>query len=333
MFEVGADGALALTIIANGADPGSACLDKLLLVPMQFELGSVDAVDPAVPGPYEEVRPFPGDPWGGGPPASKIEFSVGQPRLKTDPLDMDTDGDGERLYPGVIEESEGWLTDAFEVKRLGTNPFSIDTDGDADLYLWDGHAWTFEPDFILDDNGGWDTDNDCIPDGAPAAPDGMPDWTDATDCNPLSMDSDDDDLLDPIDPLPADADIDDDGLQDGEEDRSLNGFFDGDLETDLGMNYPGYPGYDCTVDGLLPGWDTDGDGLSDGLERGRTEAQVDPLHTDLHCFVEDADPLTTTDPRLEDSDGDGVDDGVEDADHNGQQNKPETARADARFGR
>ncbi len=325
VFEIGQDGALSLTVQANGAEPGAAYLDKLLLVPLPFTLRAVEVGDPVWSEPFEGVRPFPGDPWGGGPPATKMQFIVGQPRLKTDPLDMDTDGDGERLYPGVIADSKGWLTDAFEVKSLGTNPFSIDTDGDADLYLWDGHGWTFQPDFILDDNGGWDANNDCIPDGAPGNPDGMPDWTDATDCNPLSMDSDDDNLLDSIDPLPADADIDDDGLTDGEEDLSLNGHFDGDPETDLGMNYPGDPSYDCLEDGLLPGWDTDGDLISDGTERGRTEPQVDPLYTDLHCFIEDADPKTTTDPRRDDTDGDVITDGAEDTDRNGRQDAGETA--------
>ena len=179
----------------------------------------------------------------------------------------------------------------------------------------------FEPDFILDDNGGWDTDNDCIPDGAPNAPDGMPDWTDATDCNPLSMDSDDDDLLDPIDPLPADADIDDDGLTDGEEDRSLNGFFDGDLETDLGMNYPGDPDYDCKWTDCSPVGIPTAMRSPTARSAGGPRPRWIPCTPNLDCFVEDADPLTTTDPSLADSDGDGVDDGVEDADHNGRQNK------------
>ncbi|MFO0745553.1 MAG: hypothetical protein U1F43_07755 [Myxococcota bacterium] len=68
--------------------------------------------------------------------------------------------------------------------------------------------------------------------------------------------------------------------------------------------------------------DSDGDGLPDGLELGRTEPVAG---TDCPGFVPDADPHTKTDPTKVDSDGDGIPDGVEDLDHDGQRDAGETA--------
>ena len=66
--------------------------------------------------------------------------------------------------------------------------------------------------------------------------------------------------------------------------------------------------------------DTDGDGIPDGVEVGRTSSP-DPRCTN---FVGDADPSTTTNPTNADTDGDGVPDGVEDANHNGRVDPGET---------
>ena len=52
--------------------------------------------------------------------------------------------------------------------------------------------------------------------------------------------------------------------------------------------------------------DTDGDGILDGTEAG--VATIPNADTDVSVFVPDADPSTTTDPRVADSDGGGVDD-------------------------
>jgi hypothetical protein len=60
--------------------------------------------------------------------------------------------------------------------------------------------------------------------------------------------------------------------------------------------------------------DSDGDGLPDGLEAGRTSS-VDPRCA-AH-FTPDTDPTRTTDPTVADTDGDGLVDGVEDRDHDG----------------
>jgi len=62
--------------------------------------------------------------------------------------------------------------------------------------------------------------------------------------------------------------------------------------------------------------DTDGDGVPDGIEIGRT-ASVDAACTG---FSGDADPASKTDPTRPDSDGDGLPDGTEDVDHDGRVN-------------
>jgi hypothetical protein len=59
--------------------------------------------------------------------------------------------------------------------------------------------------------------------------------------------------------------------------------------------------------------DSDGDGLGDGLEMGRT-VRVDPSCT----ASTDADPLSKTSPVLADSDADGLNDGIEDANRDGK---------------
>lgn len=67
--------------------------------------------------------------------------------------------------------------------------------------------------------------------------------------------------------------------------------------------------------------DTDGDGIPDGVELGRTESP-DPACAPF--FTGDADPSTTTDPTEPDTDGDGRLDGEEDANQNGRVDPGET---------
>ena len=95
----------------------------------------------------------------------------------------------------------------------------------------------------------------------------------------------------------ADADSDDDGLADGEE-----------------VNATGLLATFDPTDPADP--DSDADGLPDGLEVGVETPLPD---TDLLAgvFVADADPLTTTDPNLDDTDADTLLDGDEDADGDG----------------
>ncbi len=118
----------------------------------------------------------------------------------------------------------------------------------------------------------------------------------------VGLDSDEDGLTDSeelaIGTDPFDADSDDDGVLDG-------------LEPMPGADSDG----DGAIDALDP--DSDNDGLKDGTELGVTTAHPD---TDVSAghFVPDADPTTTTDPLDPDTDGGGITDGTEDADHDGQ---------------
>jgi len=74
--------------------------------------------------------------------------------------------------------------------------------------------------------------------------------------------------------------------------------------------------------------DTDGDGLSDGLESGLTVPETPDTDTSSPNWQPDADPASTTDPLNPDSDGDGIDDGAEDPDQNGRVDPGETAPGD-----
>ncbi|MBJ6761414.1 VWA domain-containing protein [Myxococcaceae bacterium JPH2] len=98
----------------------------------------------------------------------------------------------------------------------------------------------------------------------------------------------------------ANLDSDCDGLTDQEEFSTVyaNG-----LKTDPGLR------------------DTDGDGIRDGVELGRTTT----VSTDPSCvFRGDADPTTRTSPVKVDTDGDGLPDGLEDANRNGKRDTTET---------
>ncbi len=104
---------------------------------------------------------------------------------------------------------------------------------------------------------------------------------------------------------PYDADSDDDGIADGVEDADQDGI------VDPGETDP------CSID-------TDGDGIQDGTELGVTVGIADPdgagslLGTNTGLFIPDSDPVSTTDPLNNDTDGDGWLDGSEDTNHNGR---------------
>jgi hypothetical protein len=57
-------------------------------------------------------------------------------------------------------------------------------------------------------------------------------------------------------------------------------------------------------------FDSDGDGLGDGMEVGKTLCNI-TSDTNTSIFIQDADPTTTTNPLAIDSDGDGVPDVLE----------------------
>jgi len=104
----------------------------------------------------------------------------------------------------------------------------------------------------------------------------------------------------PTDPENWTRDTDCDGLTDAEE---------------FGTVFPGGK----TTSPTKP--DTDGDGVPDGVELGRTSSP-DPFCEPY--FAGDADPATTTDPTNPDTDGDGLLDGEEDKNRNGRVDAGET---------
>jgi hypothetical protein len=111
-----------------------------------------------------------------------------------------------------------------------------------------------------------------------------------------------------VDPCPNDDDCDDDGLMDGSaSSEDLN---------DNGVVEPG------ETDPM--NWDSDGDGLSDGLERGLATPEGQDTDTTSPHWQPDADPTTKTDPLSADTNGDGVPDGEEDLDRNGRVDAGET---------
>jgi len=125
---------------------------------------------------------------------------------------------------------------------------------------------------------------------------------------PVGPDDDGDGLPNNLDPCPTDDDCDDDGLMDGaasSEDLNNNGV------VDPGETDP-------------ENWDSDGDGLSDGLEEGLTTPEGDDTNTSSPHWQPDADPSTQTDPLSADTDGDTIPDGQEDANHNGKMDAGET---------
>ena len=103
---------------------------------------------------------------------------------------------------------------------------------------------------------------------------------------------------------PNDADSDDDGVMDGVE-PNPSGDSDG----------------DGSIDALDP--DSDNDGLFDGTELGLACTGKDTAPNSTHC-VADADPATKTDPLDADTDDGGAKDGSEDLNHNGAQDAGET---------
>ncbi|MEZ4319854.1 MAG: hypothetical protein R3F61_20255 [Myxococcota bacterium] len=218
------------------------------------------------------------------------------PSTTTDPLGADTDGDG--LTDGE-EDANGDGATTNTVGGTGsmgsgeTDPNLADSDGDG---LSDGD----EVNDLATDPLDTDTDDGGVPDGTEVDVNGT-DPLDPSDDFPVVGDTDGDGLTDDEEALlgtdPLDADTDDDGLSDGAEAAGA-------------------------TDPLLA--DTDGDGLGDGLESGvavgipggTSPGGVDFDGTAPGTML-DADPSTTTDPTVADTDGDGLTDGEEDANGDG----------------
>ncbi|WP_158501810.1 Ig-like domain-containing protein [Vitiosangium sp. GDMCC 1.1324] len=250
------------------------------------------------------------------------------PSTKTDPLDVDTDNGGVsdgiedvnhngKVDPGETnplnpadddptKDTDGdGIPDSVEV-ATGTDPTKADTDGDG---IPDGvedrnHNGTVDPGET--DPRKTDSDGDGLPDGVEDKNhNGV---VDPGETDPRNPDTDGDGLSDGVEVElgldPNDADTDDDGVVDGK---------DGITDTDK----------DGRIDALDP--DSDNDGINDGTELGVTAATA-PAGTDTSSpnFVPDADPSTTTNPKVADTDGDGLKDGEEDKNHDGRFDSGET---------
>lgn len=238
--------------------------------------------------------------------------------LGTDPNDGDSDddgvSDGQEREPGADSDDDGainaldvdsdddGLTDAQE---LGYERGHPDTDLRRMLFVADADPSSTTDPTRADTDGGGAADGveDLNRNGR--VDEGETNPNDPEDDGDAPVDSDGDGLTDAMEAElgtdPMDADSDDDGLLDGLEPRDVDSDGDG------------------TKDVLDP--DSDDDGLTDGLEAGVGERPVD---SDPAVFRADADPSTTTNPRVADTDGGGVADGVEDANGNGRVDPGET---------
>jgi hypothetical protein len=226
----------------------------------------------------------------------------------TDYNNVDTDGDGMGDYDEI-----SWCGGYYGGSRR-PNPNVADSDGDG---LSDGD----EVDVYGTSPCVADTDCDTVSDGDEVAT-----WSDGDARNhsdPLMQDTDGDGLTDDLEitlgcPFVNDDDSDDDGLQDGWEDRNRDGIITNTIgdSTSQGSGETHF----CL-------WDTDGDGLSDGEEEALFGAgpitAITPTGavTTVAALDDDSDNdglsdweevnVTGTNPLHWDTDGDGLGDADE----------------------
>ena len=241
--------------------------------------------------------------------------------LGTNPLVGDSDGDG--LQDGTELGRTTGTPDSFggtvsfqpdADPTTTTNPLAADTDGDG---LTDGQE---DPNF----------------DGASPRTIGGTGTTGSGETNPNNPDTDGDGLSDGdevnvIGSNPLDTDTDDgtvsDGVEVGQGTDPVNDPSDDILSDTDGDGRPDSVDTDDDNDGLTDDeeaalgtnpllGDSDGDGLQDGTELGRTTAGPDSFGGPV-SFRPDADPATTTNPLAADTDGDGLTDGQEDPNFDG----------------
>ena len=257
-------------------------------------------------------------------------------REELNPANSDTDGDG--------------LNDGMEVNTFWTNPYQVDTDGDG---LEDGAEYQLRLTlYPCLDPALADSDLDGLTDdletkaGSPTDPcdadsddDGIYDsvelfdGTDPRDPASKLTDTDGDGLTDSYEDFVGSSsvvvDTDGDGLSDAEEvlplaDRQVTNPTDADTDDDgiLDGDEGGFYEKGAYVGGTMASvWDTEGDGLSDGLELGYAAPEVallDPDATNLQVFLPDLDSTTTTNPNYWDSDSDLLSDREEDLNRNGR---------------
>jgi large repetitive protein len=231
----------------------------------------------------------------------------------SDYLDADSDEDGVRdgNEPNWSSDSDGdSLINARDADsdddgvldgtELGLTRPDDETDPEAGLFVADADPNTTTSAVNPDTDRGGVSDGAEDPNHDGRIDAGERDPNDPAD--DLLVDTDGDGLSDAEETFegtdPGDVDSDDDGVSDGDE-PNWNQDRDGD---DL-------------INALDP--DSDGDGLFDGTERGVITPGPD---TDVgaNSFIADADPATTTNMLLADTDDGGVVDGLEDANHDGQ---------------
>ncbi|MCU0698625.1 MAG: Ig-like domain-containing protein [Myxococcaceae bacterium] len=275
--------------------------------------------------------------------------------------DTDRDGlsDNDELVAGTNpndpDSDDDLLNDGLEVKVSMTDPLDDDVDDDG---LLDGNEDVNRNgvrEMNETDPKVADTDMDGLLDGLErglAMPQGRntrltvfrPDADPTTTTNPLRRDTDnggdsdgtedenangriDANETNPNDPADDRVDADRDGLTDNAERSAGLDPNDGDSDDDGVLD--GADGVtdtdgDGRIDAVDP--DSDNDGLFDGTEAGATDQTLKPRETDVSkgFFVADADPNTTTNPKVADSDGDGLTDGAEDVNKNGRDDEGET---------
>jgi len=221
---------------------------------------------------------------------------------------VDTDGDGVPDYLDLDSDNDG-IADSIEKGNINPGDYPVDSDGDGipdfrDLDS-DGNGLSDAVDGVADLDGDGvgnyadlDDDGDGIFDlvemgGDPYSPldsdlDGTPDYQDT--------DSDNDTILDLHEGSGGLADSDGDGIPDYLDlDSDNDGIFD---EIEAGDTNPNTPPVDTDGDGIpdFRDADSDNDGLADGLEDLNHNGVVDPGESD---------------PRNDDTDGDGVSDLIE----------------------
>jgi len=269
------------------------------------------------------------DPDGNGPlKGTNINHPNYQPDLDnsstTDPLNPDTDGDGycDGSANNCMSGSEDTNNDG------SVDPSESDPNDPCDPIAQANCATDADGDGIVDDQdqcpnsavganvndfGCTDDDGDGFYPDAPTTSN-LFDPNDDVSCTPdfsklPADDCDGDGITNANDPMPGDADSDDDGINDGD-------------EVAIGS------------DPLNP--DTDGDGILDGTETGITTPVTDPdgngpmvgTNSGSANYIPDNDPTTTTNPIDIDTDDDGIPDGDEDIDNDGQKDPTETDAAD-----
>ncbi|MDD5453373.1 MAG: Ig-like domain repeat protein [Candidatus Bipolaricaulis sp.] len=276
--------ALVLDVIPDGVIVGGLLVSTGVTIPYSdiakaIVAGAGIAIDTAI---LEMETDLDGD----GIP-NILELAIG-----TSPNKWDTDGDGLGDLD-EIEEAGGYYGGS---RR--PNPNVADSDGDG---LSDGdEAGLYNTSFCVAD-----TDCDTVSDGTEVGTWNLSDIRNHAD--PLMQDTDGDGLRDDLEltagcPFVNDADSDDDGLQDGYEDRDRDGI----ITNIIGNSSTQGSGETCFCT-----WDTDGDGLSDGEEEDLFGTSVTPKGVSTTVGVQGAN-LGATVPALDtDMDNDGLPDYAE----------------------